>query len=245
MIFNRHLFHSANFFTCSTRLIFSLILITAPTAIYAHGGHEHEFQERNTKQDTPDAIEIDTQTAKSLGIKVESVSSQRLEISIRTTGQVETLPSKKVEVTAPIPGKVSELLVEPGMYVKAGQSVAVIASPDLVELRVTSQEKQAEAKAELQQAQADLDLARQNYQRQVEIAKAEIEQAQTQVAVTQEQYDRDRELEEKGVIPRRQMLESQAKLAETKAKLTTTSSQKEVLEAQNQLRRSQSALETE
>jgi cobalt-zinc-cadmium efflux system membrane fusion protein len=61
--------------------------------------------------------------------------------------------------------------------------------------------------------------------------------------VTQEQYDRDRELAEKGVILRRQMLESQAKLAETKAKLTTASSQREVLEAQNQLKRSQSALE--
>jgi cobalt-zinc-cadmium efflux system membrane fusion protein len=113
----------------------------------------------------------------------------------------------------------------------------------LIELRVTSQEKQAEAKAELQQAQADLDLAQQNYRRQVEIAKAEIEQAQTQVAVDREQYDRDRELAEKGVIPRRQMLESQAKLAETKAKLTTASSQREVLEAQNQLKRSQSAVE--
>jgi cobalt-zinc-cadmium efflux system membrane fusion protein len=61
--------------------------------------------------------------------------------------------------------------------------------------------------------------------------------------VDREQYDRDRELAEKGVIPRRQMLESQAKLAETKAKLTTASSQREVLEAQNQLKRSQSAVE--
>jgi hypothetical protein len=43
-----------------------------------------------------------------------------LAIGIKTTGQIETLPSKKVEVTTPISGaKVVELLVEPGASVKA------------------------------------------------------------------------------------------------------------------------------
>jgi cobalt-zinc-cadmium efflux system membrane fusion protein len=219
------------------------MLITAPAAVLAHAGHGDEFQSGNSQQEASDSIQVDAQTAKSLGIKVEPVTSQRLDIGIKTTGQIEALPSQQVEVTSAIPGKVSELLVEPGTYVQAGQPVAVIASPDLVELRVDSQEKEAIAKAESQQAQADLTLAQQNYQRQVEIAKAEIEQAQTQVAVAQEQYDRDRELAEKGVIPRRQMLESQGKLAEIKAQLITASSQREVLEAQNQLKRSQSAVE--
>jgi membrane fusion protein, heavy metal efflux system len=243
MTITRYLFRSPKSLIHSTGVILSLMLLTAPAAILAHGGHGDEFQGGDSQQEASDSIQVDAQTAKSLGIKVEPVTNQRLDIGIKTTGQIEALPSQQVEVTSPIPGKVNELLVEPGAYVKAGQPVAVIASPDLIELRVSSQEKQAQTKAELQQAQADLDLAQQNYQRQVEIAKAEIEQAQTQVAVAQEQYDRDRELAEKGVIPRRQMLESQAKLAETKAQLTTTSSQREVLEAQNQLKRAQSSLE--
>ncbi|BAZ47206.1 hypothetical protein NIES4102_42520 (plasmid) [Chondrocystis sp. NIES-4102] len=243
MTITRYLFRLPNSLTRSTGVILSLILITAPTAVLAHAGHGDEFQGGDSQQEASDSIQVDDQTAKSLGIKVKPVTSQRLDISIKTTGQIEALPSQQVEVTSPIPGKVNELLVEPGTYVEAGQPVAVIASPDLIELRVSSQEKQAQAKAELQQAQADLDLAQQNYQRQVEIAKAELQQAQTQVAVAQEQYDRDRELANKGVIPRRQMLESQAKLAETKAQLTTASSQREVLAAQNQLKRSQSSLE--
>jgi cobalt-zinc-cadmium efflux system membrane fusion protein len=243
MIVIRYLFRSSNSLARSIGVILSLMLVNAPTNVRAHGGHGDEFQGGDTSQETSNSIKVDAQTAKSLGIKVKPVTSQRLNIGIKTTGQIETLPSQKVEVTSPIPGKVSELLAEPGAYVKAGQPVAVIASPDLIELRVTSQEKQAQAQAELQQARADVDLAQQNYQRQVEIAKAEIERAQTQVAVSQEQYDRDRELKERGVIPRRQMLESRAKLAETKAQLTTALSQREVLEAQNQLKRSQSALE--
>ena len=243
MTITRYLFRLPNSLTRSTGVILSLMLITAPTAVLAHGGHGDEFQGGDSQQEASDSIQVDDQTAKSLGIKVEPVTSQRLDISIKTTGQIEALPSQKAEVTSPIPGKINELLVEPGTYVKAGQPVAVIASPDLIELRVSSQEKQAQAKAELQQAQADLDLAQQNYQRQVEIAKAELQQAQTQVAVTQEQYDRDRELAEQGAIPRRQMLESQAKLAEIKAQFTTALSQREVLQAQNQLKRAQSSLE--
>jgi membrane fusion protein, heavy metal efflux system len=86
-------------------------------------------------------------------------------VGIKTTGQIETLPSQKVEVTTPITGaKVVELLVEPGATVKKGQPVAVVTSPDLVTLRVESQEKRADAIASLQQAQADLRLAQQNYQ---------------------------------------------------------------------------------
>jgi membrane fusion protein, heavy metal efflux system len=243
MIVTRYLFRASTVLKRSTGVILSLMLLTAPAAVLAHGGHGDEFQGGDSQQEASDSIQVDAQTAKGLGIKVEPVTSQRLDIGIKTTGQIEALPSQKVEVTLPIPGKVSELLVEPGTYVKAGQPVAVIASPDLIELRVDSQEKQAQAKAELQQAQADLDLAQQNYQRRVQIAKAEITQAQTQVAVAQEQYNRDRELAEKGVIPRRQMLESQAKLAQTKAQLTTASSQREVLSAQNQLKRAQSSLE--
>jgi len=244
MTITRRLFRcSPKLLLHSTGVILSLILLTAPASVLAHGGHGDEFQSGHTKQEASDAIQVDAQTAKSLGIKVEPVISQSLDISIKTTGQIEALPSQKVEVTSPISGKVSKLLVEPGTYVKAGQPIAEIASPELIELRVDSQEKQAQAKAELQQAQADLDLAQQNYQRQVAIAKAEIEQGQTQVAVAQEQYDRDRELTNQGVIPRREMLESQAKLAATKAQLTTASSQREVLEAQNQLKRAQSEVE--
>jgi cobalt-zinc-cadmium efflux system membrane fusion protein len=45
----------------------------------------------------------------------------------------------------------------------------------------------------LQQAQADLRLAQQNYDRYQQIAAAEIAQAQSQVAFAQEKYDKDKQ----------------------------------------------------
>jgi len=229
---------------CVSGAILSLVLLSAPSAVLAHAGHGgHEFQGGNEAAQPSDAIKIDAETSKRLGIKVEPVKRQQLAVGIKTTGQIETLPSKKVEVTAPIPGIVAELLVEPGASVKAGQAVAVLAAPDLVELRVNSQEKRAQAQADLQQAQADLKLAQQNLERQRQIAGAEIAQARTEVEVAREQYDKDQDLVSAGALPRRQMLESQAHLREGETQLTKASSRREVLEAEAQLKRAQAAVE--
>ncbi len=140
---------------CVSGTLLSLILLTAPIAAFAHAGHGDEFQGGSQASQAASPIQVDAQTAKRLGIKVEPAKRQQLAVGIKTTGQIETLPNKKVEVSVPIPGIVAELLVEPGASVKAGQPVAVLAAPDLVELRVNSQEKQAEAQADLQKAQAD------------------------------------------------------------------------------------------
>ncbi len=227
---------------CWSGAILSLILLTAPAAVLAHGGHGDEFHGGGETSQASGSIQVDVETAKRLGIKVESVKRQQLAIGIKTTGQIETLPNKKVEVSTPIPGKVVELLVEPGASVKAGQPVAVVAAPDLVELRVNSQEKQVEGEADLQKAQADLNLAQQNLEQQRQIAAADIEQANTELKVAQEQYDRDRDLVNSGALPRRQMLESQAHLAEGKAQLAKAMSRREVLEAEAELKRAQSAV---
>jgi cobalt-zinc-cadmium efflux system membrane fusion protein len=228
---------------CVSGAILSFILLTAPAVVLAHGGHGDEFQGGSEASQTADSIQVDTETAKRLGIEVEPVNRQHLAVGIKTTGQIETLPNKQVEVTTPISGtKVVELLVEPGAKVTAGQPLAVLTAADLVELRVTSQEKRAEAQADLQQAQANLRLAQQNYQRFSQIAAAEIAQAQSQVDFAQEKSDKDRVLLAKGAIPRRQALESETQLAEAKAELTAANSRRDVIEAEAELKRAQASV---
>ncbi len=229
---------------CVPGTILSLVLLATPAVVLAHAGHGgHEFQSTSEAAQPSDAIQVDAETAKRLGIKVEPAKRQQLAVGIKTTGQIETLPNKKVEVTAPIPGKVVELLVEPGAPVKAGQPVAVLAAPDLVELRVNSQEKRVEAQADLQKAQADLKLAQENLEQQRQIASADIKQASTEVEVAREKYNRDQELASAGALPRREMLESQAHLREGEAQLVKAMSRKEVLEAQAQVKRAQASVE--
>ncbi|MEA5502543.1 efflux RND transporter periplasmic adaptor subunit [Halotia wernerae UHCC 0503] len=229
---------------CVSGTLVSLLLLASPVVVLAHSGHGNEFQEESEATPATNSVQVDTQTAQRLGIKVEPVKNQRLALSIKTTGQIETLPSKQVEVTTPIAGaKVVELLVEPGALVKQGQPVAVVSSPDLVELRVNSQEKLAQGQADLQQALADLKLAQQNRDRYQQIATAEIVQAQSQVAFSQEKYDKDQELVAQGALPRRNALESQTQLAQAKADLAKANSRREVIEAENQLQRAQASVE--
>ncbi|MBF2014833.1 MAG: efflux RND transporter periplasmic adaptor subunit [Rivularia sp. T60_A2020_040] len=265
-------------------LTLSLLLLNTPTAVLAGAGHDHGSGAFQSGSESSGQVEVDEQTAKRLGIKVESVKRQYLDVGIKTTGKIETLPDQRVEVTAPLTSKVVELLVKPGSKVKKGQTVAVIASPELVQLRVDSQEKQADAKGALQKAQADLKLAQENLDRQQKISDAEIAQTRSQlaaataqynrdlalvnqrgvikvaqenlkrqrqiasanvaqttieVAVAQEQYDRDRELVEKGALPRRQMLESEAKLSRAKAELARAKSSPEVVQAESEVERAE------
>ncbi|MBD2532076.1 efflux RND transporter periplasmic adaptor subunit [Nostoc flagelliforme FACHB-838] len=225
---------------CVSGRLVSLLLLASPVAVLAHAGHGDEFHQESETTPATSSIQVDSQTAQRLGIKIEPVKSQRLAVGIKTTGQIETLPNKQVEVTTPIAGaKVVELLVEPGALVKQGQPVAILSSPDLVELRVNSQEKLAQGQADLQQALADLKLAQQNRDRYQQITTAEIAQAQSQVAFSQEKYDKDQQLVAEGALPRRNALESQTQLAQAKAELTKANSRREVIEAENQLRRAQ------
>ncbi|MBW4561515.1 MAG: efflux RND transporter periplasmic adaptor subunit [Mojavia pulchra JT2-VF2] len=223
--------------------LLSLLLLTTPAVVLAHGGHGNEFQGGSEATPATDSIQVEAQTAQRLGIKVEPVKRERLAVGIKATGQIETLPSKQVEVTTPIAGaKVVELLVEPGASVKQGQAVAVVSSPDLVSLRVESQEKLAQGQADLQQALADLKLAQQNRDRYQQIAAAEIAQAQIQVAYAQEKYNKDKQLADAGALPQRTALESQTQLAQAKAELTKANSRRDVIEAENQLQRAQASV---
>ena len=260
------------------------ISLVSPSAL-AHGGHGNEFGSQEGTKSTK--VQIDGATAQQIGVQTVAAKKQSLNVEISATGQIELLPSNKVEVTAPIRGKLVQLLVQPGARVKAGQNLATLSSPELNELRTSSLEKRSTALASLQQAQTDRNLAQQSYQkiveiaaaetnqarsqltaaqsrlareqqlvksgsivraaknsyqRQQQIAAAEISSAQTELELAQERYQKDVELVKSGALARRQMLESQAKLAEARTALVRAQSQSGVAQAETELRKAETEL---
>ena len=192
---------SPNYSNLTPTLLATLLLVMTPAAVLAHPGHGNEFEGGGDASAPAGGIEVDSQTLERMGIKVEPVEQGVMDVGIKVTGQIETLPNETVEVTAPIAGKIIQLLVQPGDAVQAGDAVAILSSPELAALRVDALQKQAEAESNLKQAEANWQLAQQNYQRQVTIADAEIAQAQQQVATAQSRYERDQNLvEERGVL---------------------------------------------
>lgn len=223
--------------------LLGVLLLASPGVVFAHAGHDHgsEFQQGNSQPVS--GIRVDAQTIDRLGIRVAPVTSEFLEVGIQTTAEIAAQPDQQVTVNAPINGTVVELRVAPGDRVEQGQPVAVVAAPELIELRVSAQEDRTRAEAELQEAQANLTLAQRNYERQVAIANAEIEAAQRQLQFAQDRYDRDQELVQAGAIARQQALESEAELAAAQSQLTRANSREAVLEAEAELDRAKAALE--
>ena len=227
-------------YTCISFL--SLILLAIAKPAVSGQGHSHGSSvfESAGNEAAGKSVKVAPEVARNLGIQVEPVKRQRLALAVKTPGQIESLPNKQVEANTPIDQvQVVELLVEPGQAVNRGEPIAVLSSPGLVELRVNAQNQRAEAEAALRYAQADLQLAKQNYQRSSDIATAEIVQAKSQLKFAREQYQRDSELAKRGVIPRRNALESETQLAEAQAQLTNAGSKREVIAAENQLQKAQ------
>jgi cobalt-zinc-cadmium efflux system membrane fusion protein len=220
-------------------IFFVLFLpIFQASAVLAHGGHGDEFSGEHSATTLTTGIEVDEATQKRLGIITQPISKQLLNFGVKTTGQIETQPNKQVEITAPIAGTVTELLVQPGDTVDKGQVVAVIASPELLELRTESLDRSTEAEANLREAEANLNEAKANYANEQKIAQQEIEAAKIDVSIAQENYDRDHKLVKEGALPRRSMLDSQNRLLEAKIVLARAIASREVLEAKTAVERS-------
>jgi membrane fusion protein, heavy metal efflux system len=192
---------NSNFCARSIALLSLLsIWVSFSPAAFSHGGHNHGGEMGGEGKTGSSEVTIDAVTAKSLGIQSSPVQRQKLPVEITATGQIELLPNQKVEITSPIKGKILQLLVQPGAKVKAGQAVATMTSPELGDLRVSSQEKKSEAVASLQQAQAELQLAQEGYRRIEQIAKADREQALSQLAAAQARLSREQQLIKSGAL---------------------------------------------
>jgi cobalt-zinc-cadmium efflux system membrane fusion protein len=196
------------YLTIISSTLLSFCYLTAPTVVLAGAGHSHgnEFQDGGGANVEATSVVIDPEIAQGIQIKTQEVKRQRLPISIKTTGQVEALPNQQVEITNPVTGTIAELLVKPGDIVKSGQPVAVISSPELIELRVNAQEQKAIALSELKQAKAELKLAQENYNRtqnifqvatnQTQLASLDISafESNSVLAVARENLDRQKQI---------------------------------------------------
>ncbi len=100
--------------------LLSLFLLASPLKAFAHGGHGDEFPGGSQAVQSVGSIQVDAETAKRMGLKIEPVTRQRLAFGVKATGQIESLPNQQVEVTTP-GGTVLQLLVKPGERVEQRQ----------------------------------------------------------------------------------------------------------------------------
>ena len=127
-------------------------------------------------------------------VTVESIRARDLEAIVSASGKIQ--PKRQVNISANTMGKVTRLAVEEGQRVKTGQFLLEIDPRSLSGQLERGEASVAAARSSLQgsrtaveQAKANVDLARQNLQRQQELwkdgltTKENLERAQNELAV--------------------------------------------------------------
>src|SRR3989338_145915 len=92
-------------------------------------------------------IPVEKVDVKGTGIATKEVKEETVDDVVRTTGQIEELPSSHFDVNSSVQGKVLSVLVDLGAIVQAGQALATIQSTEIAKLQ-----------SELDQSEAELEL---------------------------------------------------------------------------------------
>ena len=108
----------ASFVSCSSKG-------TAETAT-TEEGHTDEHANTNT------AIITDEQI-KSIGIELGVIEEKQLTASLKTNGVLQVPNQNKASVNSLYSGVIKSLLIQPGNYVRKGQTIATIANPDFIQ----------------------------------------------------------------------------------------------------------------
>lgn len=110
------------------------------------GGH-HEDEHAGVITLSPEAIE-------NAGIKTEAISLRPISVEYAFTGKVSVNETRLAHVGPRIPGRAVEVFANPGDYVKKGQPLAVIDSPEL-----------GEAQSQYLKAKTTFEIAEKSYER--------------------------------------------------------------------------------
>lgn len=117
-----------------------------------------EEEQEETPETATNEVSLTANQLKTAGIEFGAIEMKNLATAIKANGLLSVPNQNKALVTSVSNGTIRTLTVQPGSYVKKGQVIATILNPQIAQLQ-----------QELQTTQAQLNLARQEFQRQKEL----------------------------------------------------------------------------
>lgn len=122
-------------------------------------------------------------------VRVAAITLAPMRPTVQTTGTVAFNGERSTQVLAPVSGPITRILVNPGVYVRRGQALAHVTSPDFANAMAAYRKAQAAYRNAQRVAELDVQLFRNDA-----IARREMEQAQTDAAAAA--ADRDAAMEQ-------------------------------------------------
>jgi cobalt-zinc-cadmium efflux system membrane fusion protein len=134
----------------------------------------HE-DERERHEELPSKVRLSPQVVRAAGLKMAPAGIDSLPATLDLTGEIAADPDRSAQLAARIPGRIIDVKVKEGDRVKAGQTIAVLESPELARARATLAALAARAKSARLNADRLESLAAKSLASGQEVAAAEAE----------------------------------------------------------------------
>lgn len=168
---------------------------------------------------TADTVKVPEKVAQLVDIRNEPVEKRLLAVNLHVTGQIKPEVGKEVNVNTRFSGRVTEVRVTPGQFVKAGEVLAMVDSQQISEL----QAELIEAKSKLAIAEAQEERERQIYEEQLLRPKTLIQarthydETKVQLELAESEFKRQEGLYHEKISSAKDYLAAKANLAKAKA----------------------------
>lgn len=122
----KHLFQSG--------IVISLCLLSA---CHSGGSNSDDDDDAKTPANgkTTDIIQITQKQMEVAGVTTGTIAQKNLRAIVKATGQLVLPPANQAVVSTVIPGTIKQIFVTEGSYVKSGQVVALIESPQFIQMQ--------------------------------------------------------------------------------------------------------------
>ena len=176
-----------------------LVIITMISSVVSckQAAPKEDAEEEETTAPITNEVSLTASQVKTAGIEFGTIEMKNLATAIKANGLLSVPNQNKALVTSVSSGTIRTLTVQPGNYVKKGQVIATILNPQIAQLQ-----------QELQTTMAQLNLARQEFQRQKELVAGNaaplknLQKAEAELAVlTTSQKSQQIQLNALGISP--------------------------------------------
>ncbi|MDF5713506.1 MAG: efflux RND transporter periplasmic adaptor subunit [Rhizonema sp. NSF051] len=138
----------------------------------------------------PISVSLTPQQEQQIGLTLESAELQPFQVTLQTTGRVQAAGDSLAHISPPVPGNVTTVFVKLGQRVKKGQTLALVKSDAIGQIESDLLQASLQNKADLKQAQVQLNFSKAAYQRELKLYRDRIS-AKADLEAARAQYEKD------------------------------------------------------
>lgn len=150
-------------------VLFMFITISV-FSVYGCSNNDNNSEKKNVETESTDKhsdeneseimeVALTENQITSMGILTDKVALQNISGYIKVNGEVVINPDQESKVGSTVPGRIKKIYVKEGAYVKAGQTLAIIENPQLIDMQV-----------EYINAKNDYEYSKKEYERQLKLS---------------------------------------------------------------------------